>query len=306
MIMKKRGTLFIPVLLCFFLHSCTQEEEVAYQQNECRVQPTFIRSLGFDPARAAFSTSERQNMGLTLLQLQQAGDTGKIKTYQHPSWRMAGWLGPLQLDNRGNCFVAPLAVIQVLDNPPAQQNNIYRVDAQTGEMKLFAKLPMADTPHSRNPYGILGLAYLCESNVLYVSSVAGSTPAVEKGKVFAVDAQTGEVIDVLKDMDVMGLGVSYAGGKRNLYMGSARSSDIYTIALTEKGKFNGSHRTACSITDNGPRGDDKARKIRFDKSGNMQVYGISFNYNLTAPTEKQETLFTFSWNGEEGKWVLGK
>lgn len=38
----------------------------------------------------------------------------------------------------------------------------------------------------------------------------------------------------------------------------------------------------------------------------MLVYGVEFNFNLTAPTEKQETLYEFVWNEEEKKWNFFK
>ena len=41
-----------------------------------------------------------------------------------------------------------------------------------------------------------------------------------------------------------------------------------------------------------------------DKNGNMIIFGIEFNYNLTAPTEKQETIYRFRYDVEEKKWVL--
>jgi hypothetical protein len=34
----------------------------------------------------------------------------------------------------------------------------------------------------------------------------------------------------------------------------------------------------------------------------MQVYGVEFNFNLTAPTEKQESVYEFNWNDETKKW----
>jgi hypothetical protein len=57
-----------------------------------------------------------------------------------------------------------------------------------------------------------------------------------------------------------------------------------------------------TLSNLGESGDDKARKIRFDKTCKMEVLPLEFNYNLTAPTEKQEDKFIFSWNEEEKKW----
>jgi outer membrane protein assembly factor BamB len=300
--------LFALCLLPTVLFSC-KDEIVDFQTNECKNQPAFFKGIGFDPNRTAYSTSENRKMGLHLIQFNATGDTsnGGKKLYQHPSWKMAGWLGPILIDPQGNCFVGPVPVINLLDNPPAKQNTIYKVDGNTGEMKMFMELPSAEIISSTNPYGILGFTYLCESNTLYVSTVHGSTRDKELGFIYAIDAATGKIIDKISNVDALGMGISYITGKRILYFGSSRSSNIYSIALSKDGKFYNHPSLEFSISDIGPRGDDKARRIKFDKaSGNMQVFAIEFNYNLTAPTEKQENIYAFAWNSSIQKWEYNK
>lgn len=297
-----------PIAYCLFFITSCKEQKVAYQSNDCRRLPAFIKNIGFNPAYAAFSTSEKKRMGLVLIQMNAAGDTsnGGKKIYQHPSWQMAGWLGPIQLDPQGNCFVGPVPVINVFNNPTVQQNTIYKIDGASGEMKKFIELPVTAPVSPTNPYGILGFAYLCESNILYVSTVAGSDRLHERGTIFAIAINTGKVIDQLSGTDALGMGVSYVSGNRTLYFGSPRTSDVYSITLTPEGKFDGKPVHEFSIRDIGPRGDDKVRRIKFDKAGTMQIYGIEFNFNLTAPTEKQETLYTYSYVEEEKKWQFIK
>jgi outer membrane protein assembly factor BamB len=296
------GLLFIA-----FFNSC-KEEEVEFENNECKRQPVFIKALGFNPDRSALSTSEKKNIGLVLIEFNKPGDTsnGGRKIYQHPSWKIGGWLGPIQLDPNGNCFTGPVPVINLLDNPPAKQNIIYKTDAQSGEMKVFTELPVAENISVTNPYGILGFTYLCESNILYASTVQGSTRQKENGFIYALDANTGKVIDKMPGADVLGMGISYTSGKRMLYFGSARTPDVFSVQLTKEGMFSGNPRLEFSLAGMGPRGDDKVRKIRFDKNGNMQVFAIEFNYNLTAPTEKQESIYTFTWDDTLKQWGLLK
>jgi hypothetical protein len=299
------ATISILFIASFF--SC-KEEEVGFQTNECKAQPAFVKALGFNPNRSALSTSEKRKMGLVLIELNKTGDTsnGGKKMYQHPSWKNAGWLGPIQLDPYGNCFVGPVPVINLLDNPPAKQNIIYKADAQTGELKIFTELPTVENISSTNPYGILGFAYLCESNILYVSTVQGSTREKENGFIYALDAGTGKIIDKISNTDAIGMGISYASGKRILYFGSARTSTIFSVTLTKEGKFLDKPQPAFSIAGMGPRGDDKVRRIKFDKNGQMQVYGLEFQFNLTAPTEKQENMYNFLWDEVQQQWVAAK
>jgi outer membrane protein assembly factor BamB len=298
--------LFAICLLPSVFLSC-KEEVVDYQTNDCKAQAPFIKKLGYDPSRSVLSTSEARKMGLFLIQYNSNGDTsnGGRKLYQHPSWKSAGWLGPIQLDPQGNTFVGPVPVINLIDNPPALQNNIYKVDAHSGEMKLFTALPLISKDSINNPYGILGFAYLCETNTLYVSTVQGSTRSKENGCVYALDATTGEIIDKLENLDALGMGISYMAGKRVLYVSSARNSEVMEITLNDKGKFAKKLQVALSINGLGPRGDDKVRRIKFDKTtGTMKLHAIEFNYNLTAPTEKQESIYTYNWNDVDKKWTL--
>ena len=293
----------VPITCCLLLFSC-KEETVDFQSNDCKRQPAFIKTTGFDPSRSAFSTSEKKITGLVLLQLSQAGDTAGKKIYQHPSWTMGGRMGPIQLDADGNCFTAPVPVISLLDNPAEKQNIIYRTDAVSGEMKIFCSLPAAKNISAENPYGVLGLSYLCESNTLYASSVQGSTREKQEGVIYAIDGATGKILDKIDNADGIGMGISYMSGKRTLYFGSARSSDIFCVTLTAEGKFSGKPQPAFTIAGLGPRGDDKVRRIKFDKrSGQLQAIGVEFNFNLTAPTEKQEATYLFSWDEEQKKWL---
>jgi hypothetical protein len=292
------------VIFCvaFTFFSC-KEQTVLYQANDCKRPPSFIKNVGFDPSRSVFSTSEKRIKGLALVETNTKGDTsnGGRKIYQHPSWTTQGYMGPILLDPQGNCYVAPVPVINLIDNPISKQNIIYKIDSQTGEMAKFEELPLKDTLGIQNPYGILGFAYLCESNILYVSSVQGSTREKENGVIYAID-ESGKIIDKLDNIDAFGLGISFVNDSRKLYFGSARVPNIYQIRLSEEGKFIGKPTETTSIADFGPRGDDKARKIRFDKNGNMEVYTLEFNYNLTAPTEKQENKLVFSWDEEKKTW----
>lgn len=269
----------------------------------CQRLPQYLPSTGLNPKRCAFSTSEKKIMGLVLIQLPETPtDTAGKKTWQHPSWKKYGWMGPIATDGQGNAYTAPIPVVNLLDNPVEKQNTIYKTDFQSGEMKPLCDLPSNPANRLENSFGLLGLYYDCHGEKLYASSVAGSTRSKENGTIYMVDPQNGEVLDQLSGMDVLGLCVAGVTGTKRLYFGSSRNSDIYSVALTKTGKFSGSMQKECSLEMLGPRGDDKARRIRFEKNGDMVIHGVEFNYNLTAPTEKQETQFRFRYDEEAKTW----
>jgi hypothetical protein len=291
------------ILLIILIASC-KEEEVDFSANNCKKNPAFIVNMGYNQSKSYLSTSDERIMGLLLLESEMPGNPHAriLRKYQHPSWRSGGWLAPITLDDKGNIFTSPAPFINILDNPIANNNTIYKVDYTTGVMNEFIKLPFADSINPENPFGIIGMAYLCETQTLYVSSVAGSKRYEEKGHIYAVNTETGKVIDEISNVDAMGMGISYMRGKRELYFGTGRNSTVQVVQLNANGKFAGSPSAAFSITDLGPRGDDKVRKIRTDQFGNLIIHGFEFNFNLIAPREKQETIYQFKYNEEEDKW----
>ncbi|HTE10059.1 MAG TPA: hypothetical protein VK645_03800 [Chitinophagaceae bacterium] len=291
-------------IACTGLFSCQSSVKAVYSDNNCKLIPPFVARLGFDPKKSYFSTSEKRTMGLVLMEAVDAQNlqAGATKKYQDSSWKKAGWLAPIQLDNRGNIFTAPAPFINVLNNPAADQNTVYKIDGQTGKMAPFLQLPLPDSLTDQNPYGIIGMVYLCESGSLYISTIAGSNRNYEKGCIYQVNIATGKTEDKLTGMDVLGMGIAYTTGERRLFFGKARTSDVFSITLGKKGGFSGKPQFEFSLSGMGPRGDDKVRRIKTGKDGSLEVYGMEFNFNLIAPMEKQETVYQFAYNEEEKKW----
>lgn len=277
---------------------------IAQPNRDCRVSPPFLSKTGLDLKATAFSTSERKTMGLVAIEVNtKPGVTPK--TYQAPSWKNAGWLGPIVITDKGDVWVAPVPVINTEKNKPAEQNRIWKVDAVSGNMAVAVELPVPpNDPEHQNPYGLLGLGYDCDNGVLYASSVAGSTLNSEIGVLYAVQTATKKTIASIDSLDVLGLGVGTIDGVKRLYFGTARVGAIYSVGLNTDGSFSDDPRLELSLDNLGPRGDDRARKIRFTPDGTMTVTGIEFYFNLTAPTEKQETVYQFKYVPAQKKWML--
>ncbi len=305
--MAKRYLLWFYTVLLTGMASCGEKmDEVEVTQigiTPCQRQPQFLAGTGFNTKRSALSTSESKIKGLVLVQLpERQGDTAGRKTWQHPSWKNFGWMGPVTTDELGNAYTAPIPVINILDNPPGKQNIVYKVDSKTAVMTPLADLPGADSAAKGNVFGLLGLYYDCHAKKLYASSVAGSDRLTEKGIIYLLDSENGKVLDKLTGMDAMGLCTGGVTGTKRLYFGSSRNTAVYSVQLTKSGEFKGSPQKEFSLDMLGPRGDDKARRMRFDKNGDLLVHGVEFNYNLTAPTEKQETIYRFRYDEEGKKW----
>ena len=241
-------------------------------------------------------------MGLVLAEADPGQESKPPRIYQHPTWKKGGWLASIVLDEAGNIYTAPAPFINSLNNPVKEQNVIYKVDGQTGIMEDFLHLPLPDSLTQNNAYGIIGMIYLCESGVLYVSTVLGSDRHVQRGGLYAIDVKNKNIIDHITGRDIMGLGITYISGQRKLFFGSGRTTDVYSITLSKAGRFKEDPVMEFSLSGLGARGDDKVRRIITDNNGNLEVHAIEFNYNLIAPKEKQESVYLFIYDDSEKKW----
>ncbi len=307
--LMKRLSLATALLLSVMATGCRKYKNEINQTGitviaECKGAPQYLPRAGFLPGKPfGFSVAEKGVTGLSLVQF--AGPGVSYKQFRIPGWETAGHLGAVVTDRSGNSYVIPRPFINTLKNDPAKQNTIYKVDSQTGSMAAYIELPSENPPHSGNPYGLMGLAFDCENDLLYASSVAGSKAAQESGSIYAIrTGDSPEIIATLAGVDAMGIGLSYLDGQKKLFYGKARSSDVYTIGLNAGGAFEGEPVKALSLEALGDRGDDKPRKIRFDARGYMHVSGISFNFNLANSADKQENIYQFQYDAANQKWTL--
>lgn len=275
----------------------------------CQRQPAFVGGLGFK--QVSINTIEYTVKGMLLFDSSTGSDPKdpKTKTYQHPSWDDAGYMHAHMLDRNGNIFLIPAPRVDLFSNPPEKQTTLYMVEDKTGEMKPFLNLPAEQPPSQLNPYGLMGLGYDCETNSLYVSSVAGATRTEELGRLYRIDLNTGKVADQLEYLDVLGVGVFNTSKGKRLFFGSARSPEIRSIALGDNGNFVGEPRFELSLAGLDPSGQDKGRRVQFKTIApnnplyEMTVDGLKFNYNLVPPSsQSQRVTYRFQYDPARDAW----
>jgi hypothetical protein len=299
---------YIAVVVSILALSCkekmTDEEIYSIGQINCKKSAPFIGKLGFKPNASAFSTTEKRMKGLVLIEFPaNKTDTLGYKMYQDSSWKKFGFLGSISIDEFGNMYTSPIPMVNTLDIPIDSMNRLYKVDANTGKMDILLRLPKANITASSVPFGILGNYYDCHAKKLYISSVSGSTMDNEAGTIYVIDLITNTIIDEYKGIDAMGLFVGGNTGKKMLYIGKARTSEIATLELDKEGKFTSNKlESVFSLDGLGPRGNDRAKKIRSDKLGNLIVNGLDFAFNLAAQSETPETIYKLVYDDVEEKW----
>ncbi len=272
---------------------------------DCRALPRFNERLGYKD-RLGISTSERNYVGLVIFdgRIPLTAPVSERDLHQEPSWSEAGTLGPFVLDRQGHIYTAPVPRTAVSDNPPDVQNTIYRVDSDTAVMQPYLTLPDTPPASPQNPFGILGMAYDCDSDALYVSTVAGSTLSAEQGQIVRVDLETGTVTPQVVGVDAIGLAVFRGVQGKRLYFGLARESTLASVALDAEGHAVGDIRTELNLTDYaGGMGEPKVRRISFERE-TMTLYIVPFNFNLRAVSEQQQVIVRYHYDQQRDGWVF--
>ena len=271
-----------------------------------------ITKLGYTVAASAFSTTEKNKVGIVLLELQRdkttkqvSANLDRLKTYQDESWKKFGYLSSLTFDNKGNIYVIPTPFISLLQNKPWQMNKILKVDTDNGKMSVWMNFATDSTQPINNPYGMLGLTYNCNDSSMWASTVYGSSRHQEAGIIYHIDVRSKKIIDTLLNVDALALAINEdENHTQRLYYGSARDGKIFSYIIDKKGLLvRSSKRLEISLENLGLRGDDKARKIRFINDA-LLITGKTFNYNLEATSDKIESTYTFQWGKATNRWIL--
>jgi hypothetical protein len=267
---------------------------------DCRTLPKFFDDMGLAP-NPLVGTSFRTYVGFVVYDR-----NGTKQFIQHPSWKEAGNLGGFINDSQGNFYTIPVPFVSVELNPPEKQTILYRIDAISGEMAPVLTLPAASPPSATNPFGLMGLGLDCETNSLYVTSVAGSSASQELGRIFRIDLGAMQVVDQYEGVDAIGVGVFKGVSGKRLYYGAARGPLVFSIALDDKGNFVGVPREEFSIANIPGVGNQRVRRINFLNPQEMSVRSVEFNFSLRASSEVPSDLITFNYDPSSDAWIAGE
>ncbi len=269
--------------------------------SHCRKVPAFISKLAMRMPSIDSRLTD-SSMGLLIRDFSK-----KDEVWQHPSWKISGYVGAFERDDKGNIYVTPLPYVSLQDNPPEKQNQIYRIDSKTGEMSLFMVLPATDKPNNKNPFGTMGLHFDCDTKSLYVSSVAGSKPMQEKGVILQVDINTKKILSKFENTDVIGLGVFNTPQGKKLYFGSARDPYLYSVALDKQGHFVGDKKYELSLSELEGGDTTIIKQIKFKLKNNkatMVLKDMEFGFRLLAENNPIKKKYNFEFDQKESKWTF--
>lgn len=268
--------------------------------SDCVRQPPFVHDIAAGlPGPLALAT-DRAARGLALVSLDGSGHS-----YQHESWDDGGYLGAMALDEAGNVYLAPTPRQSLADTPPEGATTLWRVDGHTGVMRPFVTLPGAT--NERNPFGVLGLSYVCDLRLLIAGTVIGSTPGVERGGVVALTPDGLLQARPLDGLDAMGVTVVRADGRYLLLAGSARRPVIVAVPLDAQGHALGPPVEIIDLTAGGATASERARKLRF-ANGELIVDLVSFNYtlqvNASGPSPQRRAVWRYDAHTQ--RWAIAR
>ncbi len=267
----------------------------------CRRQPQFPQQLNLSP-NALIGTNLAGYVGFTISEPPTETEPGLV--YQDESWDDAGNLGAYTLDRAGNFYLVPVPLTSLELNPPEKQNILYRIDGQTGLMEPILDLPAAAPPPDNNPYGLVSLTYDCDNHSLYVSSLAGSTPTEELGRIYHIDLETQTILHQFENVDALGIGIFNGVSGKRLYYGSARQPQVLSIPLDEAGDFVGQPRPEFTLSTIPNIGNQRARRFDFNQPNEMVMRTTEFNYSLRIASQPRANIVALTYEPAEDSWLV--
>lgn len=298
--------LFIAVFFIALSLSVKAQSFVVGDVYSCAKLPPFIQSLGMSES-IAIDTTVTRLPGVVLREFD-----GQRRLYQHPSWSVAGHVSSTVRDQYGNIYVIPVPSIGLDTNPLERRNIVYRIDAKTGVMVEFIALPLPKESSQSNPFGTLALALDCETNSLYVSSIAGSTASNVAGTIYRIDLSSKQIIDRYDGVDAIGLGIFNYPQEKRLFFGDARSSNVFSLGLTKQGIFKKEQTPKYEVSVLAVKNGDstQVKKIRFARGPNnlfkMTLSDTEFAYRMQAETNRQFRHYEFLLDQEKLTWVFDR
>ncbi len=262
----------------------------------CKKNPEFPLKYGLKPP---FAIDLRQNMGNKGLLILEARKNGK--GMKLPEWESFGYLGLYTLDNLGNIYTSPFPYVSIDINPPEEQNKVLIVHSSDGKIEEFVKLKSKNPPTAKNPFGVVGLAFDCDTKSLYATSISGSTYKDESGVIYQISTENKKILNKYEGLDVLGIGIFQAKYGKRLYMGVARKPEIYSIGLNDDGSFSDDIRLEFSLADAQGGGLDNAHRIKF-KGNQMTIKARPFNYTLMIASNTLRTIYTYNYDVNSDKW----
>lgn len=281
------------------------DTQVMAQTNDayyCGALPKFISNIGLKQP-IVIDTTIVTKPGVVIRET-----SGQQRTYQQPAWTVTGHVGPTVRDAQGNVYVIPVPSLALDTNPMERRNTIYKINSVDGSIAVFAQLPLPAEESQANPFGVVGLTLDCDTQSLYVSSVAGSTASRVAGKIYQLDLKSGKVIDKLEGVEALGLAIHKSAMGKRLYYGDTRSSNVFSLPLGADGGFIAAAEPKYEVSLLAVKNGDstQARKIKFSRLNSnveqMVIDETEFSYRMSTEAARRYKRYFFQLDTSHSAW----
>jgi hypothetical protein len=249
-----------------------------HHQKRCARSPRFLKQKGI-PQPVLIDLSQKEYTGIALLY------GHGFKQALHPkSWERFEHLGTYAVDKKGNIFLAPMPFISISPSTFSYQQNIYRLDSDTGALSVWMHLSDIH-PGANNPFGIISLVYDCDDHTLWVSAIDKSDYQTQKGRIYHIDIASKSILDTYEGFDALTLSLLHTQKGKYLLAGSARDNGVYAFALS-KGHI---EKPVQLFTL--PDTNLHVRKIKHKGKNLLELQAIPFTYTLIVQTDTEDRTY---------------
>jgi len=262
------------------------------KQRSCARHPNFLQKLKI-PQPIAIDLSQKQHKGLAFLYGQ-----GLTKALHLKTWEKFDYFSTYALDPKGNMYLTPMPFISVKENTFELQENIYKLDTNSGKLAVWMHLDEVKAG-GNNPFGVIALAYDCDDHSLWVSAIDETSYDVNRGVIYHIDIKSKKILERVDGVDALSLTLVKSAKGKQLLFGGARKSMLYALdtkALKIKELFEL------------PNSHEHIRKIKVRGKSFLELQTIPFSYTLIAETsgEDDRKYYQLKWNSPSLVWHLSK
>ncbi len=307
--MKKKKIIFAIVLFFIFIFlikiflkketNIDKNTHYFYSQNNCIKNPEFIKEkIGSN--KVSIDLTQKKIKGVAFLYNKKS----KTNYYFGENWDKKGSFRDYARDKDGNIYLTPVIFMEASKEVFKRQNSIFKIDSKTGKLEKFMEIK-GNEGTAKNPFGLSSIVYDCETDSLFVGSLANSTAKEEKGKIYKIDLKTKKIISKYKNTDALSMLVIKNNNKQNFLMyGSAKKNNLYLLELDKNKNFKNNKPLSITIPAKKSKSFDKIYRIRFKQKNIFELKGVEFNYTSLASTNSERNFYTMIYNNKKNKFKI--
>jgi len=261
----------------------------------CQQLPMFLKEANL-PQPFMIDLSQKQAKGINFLY----GKRFK-QNLHYKDWERYDHFSTYTLDKQGNTYLTPMPFISIEPSTFNLQKNIYILDTYTAKLSIWMQLDEV-LPTGSNPYGVMAVAYDCDDETLWVSTIDQTDYQTQKGRLYHIDIKTKRILQRIEGFDALTLSILHTTHKKYLLAGSAKEQGLYAFTY-ENQMLLPIPKKLFDL----PNPNAHIRKIKVIGSNTLSLETIPFAYTLVTQTSQHyRTLYQAKLSDINKRWQIKK